>query len=466
MHSSFGFRVAAAFAGVGMASAAITAILVNLTFGSLFSDYVSQQQRAREAQIAAVLSDSYRQAHGWDPTRVQVMGPTLLMDGGELRITDTEGALVVQVTEDRTTETVRVQQDLMGTGPLGPLRSIPIWADGQEVGTVAVRLPAPGLQPHDLGFRDRVNGVLLFGGFAAGLMAIVLGIILARRATIPVRRLTAAANARARGESWQRVAYESEDEFGQMAVSFNSMADRLEEQEALRRTFAVDIAHELRTPLMVLRSQLEAMQDGVMGLDGASLASLHEEVLGLTRLVADLEVLASAAAAKFTLDKRPIDLRDEVSRTLGDFAVLYADRQLGVTLPPSPVVVNGDAGRIGQVLGNLLLNALKFTPSGGRVQVTLEVQGSLATIAVADSGPGIPQEEMAFVFDRFFRGRRTRLGGSGIGLSVVSELMAAHGGRVSVESPEAQGAVFRVIFPIVSVGRRTKGDLRHGRPAA
>ena len=452
MRSSYGLRLIAAFAGVGVASAAITAILVNLTFGSLFNSYVSEQQSTRGAQSAAVMADSYRQHQGWDRSALQNLGPTLLMDGGELRVTDANGVVVLQLSEDPSLETVRLHRELMGSGPLGPERSIPILVDGTQVGSVAIRLPAPGLQPHDLDFRHSVNQMLLVGGLVAGMVALALGIVLSRRASIPVRELTAAANAWERGERQRRVQYSSDDEFGTMTASFNAMADSIEEQERLRRAFAADVAHELRTPLMVLRSQLEAMQDGVMKRDDSTLGSLHEEVLRLSRLVADLEVLASAGAAKFGLEKRLIDLREQVAGSVEEFRALFPDRTIGTDLPKSRVMVEADPGRIRQMLSNLFSNALKFTPEGGLVRVALIRAEPDAILEVSDSGPGIPKEELDSVFDRFFRGRRAKAAGSGIGLTVVMELVSAHGGRVTVASPEAGGAVFRVELPLAATG--------------
>jgi two-component system sensor histidine kinase BaeS len=170
-----------------------------------------------------------------------------------------------------------------------------------------------------------------------------LGVLLARRATVPVRRLTAAAEAWSRGERARRVRYATRDEFGAMAASFDRMADSIEDQERLRQAFAGDVAHELRTPLMILSSQVEAMQDGVMDLDAAGLASMHEEVDRLGRLVADLEVLATADAARFTLRTAPVDLRELADGVVGELRPLFPDRTLRLELAAAPIVVDGDA---------------------------------------------------------------------------------------------------------------------------
>ena len=189
-----------------------------------------------------------------------------------------------------------------------------------------------------------------------------------------------------------------------------------------------------------------------MKRDDSTLESLHEEVLRLSRLVADLEVLASAGAAKFGLEKRLIDLREQVAGSVEEFRALFPDRTIGTDLPKLRVMVEADPGRIRQMLSNLLSLALKFTPEGGLVRVALIRAEPDAILEVSDSGPGIPKEELDSVFDRFFRGRRAKAAGSGIGLTVVMELVSAHGGRVTVASPEAGGAVFRVELPLAATG--------------
>jgi signal transduction histidine kinase len=339
---------------------------------------------------------------------------------------------------------------MMGQVALGPALRVAIAVDGVEVGTAVLRLPQAGLAPPDRSFRDAVNRTLLVTGLVVATLALLLGVLLARRATVPVRRLTAAAEAWGRGERERRVGYSARDEFGAMAASFDRMADSLEDQERLRRVFAGDVAHELRTPLMILRGQVEAMQDGVIDRDDAGLASMHEEVDRLGRMVADLEVLASADAARFTLRTGPVDLRELAVGVVDEFRPLSPDRAVGLNAPATPVVVEGDGTRLRQVLGNLLSNALRFTPEGRSVEVSLSAAGSMAVVEVSDSGPGIPEDELPRVFDRFFRGRHAGDTGSGIGLAVVSELVRAHGGSASAGNRPGGGAVFTVKLPLAA----------------
>jgi two-component system sensor histidine kinase BaeS len=345
-----------------------------------------------------------------------------------------------------------MHRQMMGSGALGPERRLPISVDGQQVGIAIVWLPATGLLPQDISFRASVNRLLLYGGLAAGFLALLLGVVLARRATAPARELAQAARAFASGDRGRRVAYDTPDEFGEMARAFNAMGDAVEEEDRLRRDFAAEVAHEVRTPLAILRSQVEAIQDGVAEPDAPIVASLHEETLRLTRLMGDLETLASAEAAGFSLSPKPIELRPLLEESIRAFETRFQEEEVTLRSDLRDVAADVDANRIRQVVSNLLSNALKFTPSGGSAEVDLRPADGQAVIRVADTGPGISSEDLPHVFDRFFRGHGVRASGSGIGLTVVRELVEAHGGSVEVTSAWGAGTAFTVRLPQASSG--------------
>ena len=465
MRRSYAFRLAAAFAGIGIAAAALTAILVNVSFGTRFTSYLEDQQRARQQQLIAGLADSYRRSDGWEAIDLRSLQSLALMDG-TVRLVDLRGNTVWDASSGVSAEMAALHQQMMGSGPLGPEQRLPVLVDGQVVGTAIVRLPEIGLLPQDVSFRSSVNRLLLFGGILAGLAALVLGIVLARRATAPASELTRTARALAAGERSERVEFEGPDEFGEMARAFNSMADTIEEEDRLRRAFAADVAHELRTPLAILRTQMEGIQDGVVEPSSPALASLLEETLRLSRLVADLETLASADAAGFSLVRQPVELRPLLTGAAQEFAGPYEAEDVALRTDLSDVRVEADPTRIRQVVTNLLSNALKFTPSGGEVALTVRTDGDRAVIRVSDTGPGIPADEIAHVFDRFFRGRGVRAGGSGIGLTVARELVRAHGGDIQVTSDPGQGTTFTVFLPMASSGERAPFTAPSHHPAS
>lgn len=458
MRRSYTVRLALAFAGVGVAAAAVTAILVNLAFGGLLTGYLDQQQKARQDRVVALLADTYAQHQSWNSSDLDALAPSLLMEGAEVTVEDPSGRTVWDLSSSHPDMMGGMSPGMMGSTPRGPAQRLTVSVDGRTVGTAVIQLPATGALPTDVAFRDSVTRVLLLGGLVAGLAAMGLGVLLARRATGPVRELTGAAQALAAGNHEQRVEHTSSDEFGAMAAAFNSMADSLGEEDRLRRTFAGDVAHELRTPLMILMSQLEAMEDGVIELGPEAIRSLQDETQRMSKLVADLEVLASADAARFTLKKQPLDLADQASAAASEFARLFEQKSVRLETRLNPVQVNGDPGRLRQVIGNLLSNALKFTPKGGWVRISVEQEHGLAVLEVADSGAGIPPGELDKVFDRFFRGQGARAGGSGIGLTVVRDLVTAHGGEVAASNRPDGGALFKVTLPAISPGgRRVNG---------
>jgi signal transduction histidine kinase len=466
MRRSYAFRLAAAFAGIGIAAAALTAILVNVSFGTRFTSYLEDQQRVGQQQLMTALADSFRRSEGWDAADLRSLQFMALMDGGTVRVVDLRDHTVWDATEGVSPEMAAMHRQMLGSGSLGPEQRLPIRVDGKVVGTAIVRLPQAGVLPQDVSFRSSVNRLLLFGGILAGVVALVLGIVLARRATAPATELTRTARALAAGERSERVEFEGPDEFGEMARAFNSMADTIEEEDRLRRAFAADVAHELRTPLAILRTQMEGIQDGVIEPSSPALASLLEETLRLSRLVADLETLASADAAGFSLVRQSVDLRPLLEDAAKEFAGPYEAEDVALRTDLADVRVLADPTRVRQVVTNLLSNALKFTPTGGRVGLTLRAEGDRAVISVSDTGPGIPADEIASVFDRFFRGRGVRAGGSGIGLTVARELVRAHGGEIRVASEPRQGTTFTVSLPLDSSGERAAFTASSHPPAS
>jgi two-component system sensor histidine kinase BaeS len=454
MRRSFAVRLVAAFAGVGIAAAAITAILVNVLFASRFTSYLESQQHQTRSELVASLGASYRRSAGWDLTDLRSLESLALADGGTMRLLDAGGHVVWDPSAGPAGRMATIHRAMMGNPALGPTRRLPIVIGQTRVGTAVVREPILGVLPQDVAFRSSVNRTLLLGGVVAAVVALSLGFVLARRATAPARELTRAARALASGDHAERVDFDAKDELGEMARAFNAMADTIEQEDELRRSFASEVAHELRTPLAILQTQVEGMQDGVVGADDAALESLHEETLRLSRLVADLETLASADAARFSLRLQHTSLRSLLEDACAEFQGPFAAESVSLTTSLDDALVDVDPTRIHQVVSNLLSNALKFTPAGGEVRLSSETRANVAVVRVSDTGAGIVPSDVEHVFDRFFRGSGVRTGGSGIGLAVARELVLAHGGSIQVESTAGIGTTFTVRIPLAS-GDRT-----------
>jgi two-component system sensor histidine kinase BaeS len=446
--SRFARRLTVAFAATAVAAAALTALLVNLAIAARFDAYLESQRQARAQQIVDVLAAEHRQAGGWRPQSLNRLGPAFVMSGTEVDLLGADGRPVWSTAGlGMSPGMAAMHREMMGTPQPGTSVRWPVTVDGRQVGTALLRVPQAALPAADEEFRTSVNRLLLGGALVAGLLALLVGLVLARRPAAGVTELTAAANELAAGRRDRRAAVSSADEIGDLATAFNAMADTVVREDELRRLFAADVAHELRTPLTILRSQLEAVQDGLTAPTSEVVDSLHEESLRLGRLVADLETLAAADAAAFSLDRSETALRPLVREVLDGFTGHLAERELTLDTDLAEMTAHVDPARVRQVLTNLLSNAAKFTPRGGRVSVTLAERAGVVELAVADTGAGIPADEQPRVFERFFRGAGSRAAGSGIGLAVAAELVAAHGGEITVRSEPGHGSRFLVRLP-------------------
>lgn len=455
-------KLGLSFAVTGLGAALLTALLVNLAFGGRFDSYLDQQRSGRERQLASAFAAAYDEADGWRLDRLDRLAPLTAMAGAEVRLLDTSDRPVWSAANSQMgPEMAQMHREMTSAGPLAPESAVPVVVGGDQVGTLLVRLPEGTVPLADRQFRRSVNVVLLTGGLVAGLVALTVGFVLARRTTRPVTELTAAAEDLRAGNRTRRAAVSGNDEIGQLAQAFNELADSVQREDAVRRSFTADVAHELRTPLTILRSHLEGVQDGVTLPSPALVTSLHEETLRLERLVADLETMASADGVVFSLHRQPLDLSAVVASAARALDHRFTEQSLTLDLRLDPAPVSGDGTRLRQVVTNLLTNALKFVPPGGTVTVLTGVEHGRAVMSVSDDGPGIPREEMHRVFERFYRGRRSRAGGSGIGLAVVASLVRAHGGDVDVTSAPDHGARFCVRLPLSS-----GTGVRPGRPSS
>ena len=332
----------------------------------------------------------------------------------------------------------------------GLRENLEVVVDGQVVGRAVLLWPAGGLNRAESDLEEALTRNVVLGAGLATLLALLAAGFVASRVTRPLRRLTLAVDTIADGDRAARsTLVPAPGELGELAAAVDRMARDLDRHRRLRQALVADVAHELRTPLTILQGELEAAVDGVTTVTPASLASLHDEVLRLTRLVEDLDALADAEAAPLELRHETVDLA-AVARTAVAGLTGRAE-QHNVTLATrlSTVRVVGDPLRLGQVVTNLLTNALKFSPPGGTVDVEVRRERDEARCTVIDDGPGIPAEEIDHVFERFWRGRAAgQIRGTGVGLAVVAELTDAHGGRVEAANATGRGARLTVRLPV------------------
>ncbi len=298
-----------------------------------------------------------------------------------------------------------------------------------------------------------IGRFFLWGGLLAVAIALILTFVLSRRILSPVKALTNATREYAKGNFSYRVDAENEGDLGELARSFNAMADGLARNEHLRRNMVADIAHELRTPLSNLRGYLEAASDGLVTLDEATVHSLSDEAASLSRLVNDLQELSLADAGELRLVLQPEDISGIITETVTILRAKAAEKNIEISaeLPAGLPEVNIDAHRIKQVLYNLIDNAVAHTGAGGRITVNAWQEENYLNISVTDTGEGIPAEDLPQIFERFYRVDKSRTrstGGSGLGLTIVKRLVEAHGGSIDVRSSSGHGATFTFTLPV------------------
>ena len=445
MAESLRRRLTLSFVVIALGSALLTAILINAAFGGRFDTYLGQQRSARVSQLANAFTAAYEPDDGWQQDRLDRLAPLVAMSGAEVRLVDVSGERVWLLRDSQMgPEMAQMHRDMGSAGALSPQQRISLTMGGRRIGDMYLALPEGTVPLADREFRRSVNWLLLLGGLVAGSIGVGAGVIASRRTLRPITELTSAARDLQAGDRHRRAAVAGNDEIAQLARAFNDLVDSVEREDAVRRAFAADVAHELRTPLAVLQSQLEAVQDSVVEPSPALFRSLHDETLRLGRLTADLETMTSADSVEFDLHRRPVDLADVVARAGAALSHRFAERQLHLILSTEPAAVSGDEVRLQQVVTNLLTNTLKFVPPGGSVTVSTRTVDGRAELDVHDDGPGISPDDLAHVFERFYRGHQVRTGGSGIGLAVVAALVHAHGGEVTVVNLPDGGTSFRI----------------------
>ncbi|HEX9018747.1 MAG TPA: ATP-binding protein, partial [Anaerolineaceae bacterium] len=286
-------------------------------------------------------------------------------------------------------------------------------------------------------FLDRVTLALVLAALIGVVSAVTLGLFLARTITRPIRDLTVASQLMARGQLSQQVPVRSKDEIGKLTITFNQMSADLEHSNDLRRQMTADIAHDLRTPLSVITGYLEGLKDGVIKPSPKRFAAMYDEAIFLQRLVEDLRTLSLADAGELSMSRQPTQPAELMGRLASSFA--HQAEQSQVTLKTNFAenlpLVNIDGERLLQALGNLMTNALRYTPAEGEITLIARQDDGHVLMEVQDSGEGIEAEDLTHIFERFYRGDSSRQEtGSGLGLAIAKSIVELQGGAISAAS--------------------------------
>jgi signal transduction histidine kinase len=308
-------------------------------------------------------------------------------------------------------------------------------------------------------FRAAVTEAVGVASLAATIMAVITSLFVSRQVVAPVQAMMAASQRIAEGNYAERVQVPGninkgeQDELGQLALRFNQMAARLEQTENMRRQLIGDVTHELRTPLTTIKGSMEGLIDGVLPANDETYTQIYHEADRLQRLVNDLQELSRVEARAYELHLSRTSLAEVVQATVARLDRQFEEKGVAIStqVPADLPAIQMDSDRIGQVLLNLVGNALQYTPSGGGVRIqAVHIPGEVR-VSVVDSGIGIPPEHLPHLFTRFYRVDKSRArshGGSGIGLTIAKHLVEAHGGRIWAESQGAgKGSTFTFTLP-------------------
>lgn len=483
MRSSLWTRMMGVFLGVIVLGVIVMVVSVRLSTDAQLRLRVLSNHVAQANALAPLLSGYYSQNGSWIGVESYLasapqsqnlpatqrgtgmmgpdgmMGPEMMENWGDwMGVTRTTGPLDDRVVVLDASGKVIADTGQASLGEQHPAEhasnGAPIVVNRQTVGAVLVgSMIEPVLNPADEDFLRSVNLSILITSVAVGILALVLGSLLFRQMISPLQALSRSARAIAEGDLGQRVAVRSDDEIGQVAHSFNRMAESLAESDLQRRNMMADIAHELRTPLTVVQGNLEALMDGVYDLTLENVAGIHKQTVVLTHLVADLRDLALAEAGQLRLERKPLSLSNVISQVSEGLDIQAREKDVTLKLEVAATLpeVHADEQRITQVLFNLISNALRHTPSGGTITISAEAREDYVLVSVRDTGTGIPPEDLPHVFERFYRADRSRAratGGSGLGLTIAKQLVEAHGAQIWAQSWVGVGSTFAFSLPL------------------
>lgn len=483
MYLSIKYKVLLTLVVVTTCTVLVMGLLVKRSFDRGFLRYVSTLERAAQQDLVDALAREYQQSGSWErlarhPQRFRelqlfnfmrfelrrhVAMPAMLAPGTGPDIVFMQRSPSAGMPFNLPFPPPRIAALLLDArreviiGPavdMSTLDLLPIEVADRVVGYLGIRPPPELTDRHDLYFSERQGHALL----VIALMVIALAALLAwpvsRQLVRPIRELSAGTRRLAEGAYDTRLVPGTNDELGRLAADFNSLAQTLQENERSRRRWIADISHELRTPLSILQGEIEAMQDGIRVAGPERLDVLHKETANLTRLVQDLYELSLSDSGALSYRKQPTDLEPLLSSCVAAQREACAGRDIELSWLASGAgrcVVHGDPDRLRQLFTNLLVNSLRYTDPGGRVEVGLGMQGGRACVDIRDSAPGVAVEHLPHLFERLYRvdaSRNRATGGSGLGLSICRTIVDAHGGSIEAQASSLGGLWVHVELPL------------------
>ncbi|MDA8423953.1 MAG: HAMP domain-containing sensor histidine kinase [Nitrospiraceae bacterium] len=413
-----------------------------------FREYSEGQREDRVYWVIADLEGTYEKYGEWKGDVISGDAIWAFMMGFETKVLDKEGKVVMSTDMALNVLAPIIQRRIIAASRVSRAEKVrryipyPLFLKRKEIGTLEVGFLRP--ESENI-FIARSNRFMVISLLALGGLAIVLSTIFSRKLTGPIKRLDVVARAVSGGKLDNKVAVSGNDEIARLAVSFNTMTKSLETQELLRKKLISNVTHEIRTPLSAMKGELAGMIDGLIENNKAQLRSLYEEVGRIEGIFEGMEELSRAQAGALFLRRREAYLKPLLEGIVKTFERLFLDKGVSLDLQCSETLkIDADPDRLSEIIVNLMSNALKATDRDGIVRMIGSREGNGTCVQVADTGCGIKQDDLPFIFVRFYRSSE---GGLGIGLAIVKELVDAHNGTIEVASECGKGTIFTVCIP-------------------
>lgn len=436
--------------GTLLLTSLVGVVLIGLfAYRTTITEFDHLRMEQAQANFVNLVASYYRTNRTWDgvtawlEAQSPAQNPPVKPFWVSFALVDEHRQVMVEAGPFQLGDSVSEQQVEQGT---------PIIIDGQQVGTVVNAAPPPGPDPHEQQYLSRTNQALLIGAIGSVAVALLVGLLLSRRFLRPLTELTAAIRAIRQGELSQQVEVRTEDELGELAQAFNQMSAEIHKANQLRKQMTADIAHDLRTPLTVIMGYLEGLRDGTLKATPQRFDAMYNESILLNRLIDDLRTLSLADAGELKLMRQPIAPREILEQVAQSFEPIAEEEQVTLQMIPDDSLPNVqiDRERIVQVLANLVSNALRYTPPGGKVTLQAHKRGDSVQIVVSDTGTGIEADKLPNIFERFYRveeSRHQNQGESGLGLAIAKSLVEAHQGTITAESRVGAGTSIIITLP-------------------
>ncbi|WP_085505125.1 sensor histidine kinase [Thalassobacillus devorans] len=450
-------RTLIAFIAISLIGVVFISGAFKYAFEDCFSDYLDDKREAEVDRVVTFLQKEHQRDGKITGDSIDAMLPYQAMTESLFyRIYDSSGNLVLDST-DLVKEIAKMKEDQHGEAPNYKdmdytQETRELTYDGENIGTMEVNYHR-GYEKGEFQFQAKIDKYIAVSALGIFGLSIGLSFLFSNQLTSGLRRVKDAVQALSNNDTTVRVTNSKlTDEIQQVADAYNQLAERLNSQQMLRKQFTADIAHELRTPITILKTQIEAFQDGIWQPTQERLANSHKELMRLVRMVNDLEELMEAENPDIHLNVEEVNTNQTLTHIKEHFyvAAKQKDLQLDLTLPEEPIYFEGDKDRVWQIMLNLVSNAIRYTPEKGTIRIQANETAENVFITVTDDGIGIAAEDLPHIFDRFYRAEKSRArktGGAGIGLAIVKALVQAHHGQINAQSTEGKGTKMIVQLP-------------------